>query len=163
MLDSLRHKSFPVCLPPLLVMCMALAVFSCALSGETRERRISLADGEGILQIADRYLGVPYRPGGHSPDGFDCSGFTSFVFGKAGYSLSRTADGQYDALRPVEKPQPGDLVFFRITGKRVSHVGIYAGDLKFIHAPSSGKKVEYADMRIAYWKERYAGARSVFR
>lgn len=164
MLDFLRGRVFPGCVLPLLLLTgMALAVMSCALSGETRDRRMTMYDGEGILQIADRYLGVPYRPGGHSPEGFDCSGFTSFVFSKAGYTLARTADGQYDALRPVEKPQPGDLVFFRISGKRVSHVGIYAGDLKFIHAPSSGKKVEYSDMRIAYWKERYAGARTVFR
>lgn len=127
-----------------------------------KDRRITLYDGEGIIEIADQYIGTPYKSGGNSPAGFDCSGFTSFVYQKAGYTLSRTADGQYSELNVVKKPQIGDLVFFRISGNRISHVGIYAGNLKMIHAPSSGKTVEYADMTIGYWKTRYAGSRSVF-
>lgn len=145
----------------LLVLC-ALFAGGMALAAEHTDRRITLYDGKGIIELAHQYLGTPYKPGGNTPEGFDCSGFTSFIYGRAGYKLSRTAAGQYAELRPVKKPQIGDLVFFRISGNRISHVGIYAGNLKFIHAPSSGKTVQYADMRISYWKNRYAGARSVF-
>jgi cell wall-associated NlpC family hydrolase len=125
---------------------------------------VTLHAGSAIVNIAKEYLGVPYRYGGKNPkEGFDCSGFTGFVYREAGYGeLARSADGQYDTLHPVSPPQPGDLLFFKIKGDRISHVGIYAGDLKFIHAPRTGKSVSYADLRNPYWKKRYAGARSLF-
>jgi cell wall-associated NlpC family hydrolase len=146
----------------LFVLCAILSVIIGAIAAEHKDRRITVYDGAGIVQLAEQYIGAPYRPGGNTPAGFDCSGFTSFIYGRAGYQLSRTAEGQFADLRPVRKPDIGDLVFFRIAGNRISHVGIYAGNLRFIHAPSSGKRVEYADMRSPYWKSRYAGARSVF-
>lgn len=129
---------------------------------EVADRRTTLYDGEGIIEIAKKYLGVPYKFGGQTPDGFDCSGFTGYVYKKAGYSLARDAGVQYNEMKPIKVPRVGDLVFFKIDGQKVSHVGIYVGNLTFIHAPSTGKKVSYADMRIAYWKQRYAGARTVF-
>ncbi len=128
-----------------------------------RERRVTLYDGAGILTLAEDYLGAPYRAGGTTPAGFDCSGFTSYVYSKAGYRLPRSAADQYSKLNPVRAPAIGDLVFFRIDGNRISHVGVYAGGYRFIHAPSSGKEVSYADLRVAYWKSRYAGSRSIFR
>ncbi|EHQ07153.1 C40 family peptidase [Leptonema illini] len=146
----------------LILICAILSLGVVAVAAEHKDRRITVYDGTGIVELADQYIGTPYKLGGNTPAGFDCSGFTSFVYSKAGYKLSRTADGQFAELRPIKQPEIGDLVFFRISGDRISHVGIYVGDLKFIHAPSSGKTVEYADMRIAYWKTRYAGARSVF-
>lgn len=139
-----------------------LLLGAAAIAAEHKDRRVTIYDGTGIVELADQYIGTPYKPGGNTPAGFDCSGFTSYVYSKAGHKLSRTADGQFAELRPIKQPEIGDLVFFRISGSRISHVGIYVGDLKFIHAPSSGKTVEYADMRITYWKTRYAGARSVF-
>jgi cell wall-associated NlpC family hydrolase len=78
----------------------------------------------GVLAIAARYVGTPYVYGGSSPSGFDCSGFTQYVFGQAGISLSRTTTGQQAQATPVSDPQPGDLVFF---GYPAHHVGIYAG------------------------------------
>lgn len=130
--------------------------------GRMTPRKATLATDESIVDIAKQYLGIPYKFGGQSPKtGFDCSGFTGYVYRKAGYSLPRGADDQFASLTPVRKPQPGDLVFFRINGQRVSHVGIYAGNYRFIHAPRTGKNVGYADMRISYWKKRYAGARTI--
>ncbi len=114
-----------------------------------------------VLPIAQRYLGTPYRYGGSDPRGFDCSGFVLFVFRQLGIQLPHTAAGQFSRLPPVAQPQPGDLVFFHTYGNGVSHVGIYAGNNRFIHSPRAGKTVEYTDMRIEYWRTRYRGARRV--
>lgn len=132
-------------------------------NGSELEARTRRADGRGIVQTAQKYLGTPYRFGGNSPAGFDCSGFTSYVYKKAGYRLPRATKAQYGKLNPIRAPKVGDLVFFRTSGKRISHVGIYVGEYRFIHAPSSGKTVSYADIRNSYWKPRYAGSRTVFR
>lgn len=129
-----------------------------------RERRITLYEGDEIVNIARQYLGTPYKFGGTSPSsGFDCSGLVEYVYEKAGYRLPHSAGKQYGSLTPVRVPEPGDLLFFKINGRSVSHVGIYAGNYRFIHAPRTGKKVSYADMRNSYWRKRYAGARSFFR
>ncbi|WP_338750133.1 C40 family peptidase [Janibacter alittae] len=92
----------------------------------------------GVIGIAKQYIGTPYVYGGTSPSGFDCSGFTQYVFGKAGVSLPRTTTAQQAATTPVSDPQPGDLVFF---GSPAYHMGIYLGDGMMIDAPSSGKSV----------------------
>ena len=89
-----------------------------------------------VVNIARGLLGIPYVYGGSSPSGFDCSGFTQYVFGKAGISLPRTASAQQAAATPVGSPEPGDLVFF---GSPVWHVGIYTGDGMMIDSPRSGK------------------------
>lgn len=138
-------------------------VFARAIQTGVQERRVTRYDGKGIVQLAQKYLGTPYRYGGNSPAGFDCSGFTSYVYKKAGYRLPRATTAQYGKMNPVRAPQVGDLVFFRTSGKRISHVGIYVGNYQFIHAPSSGKTVSYADIRNSYWKPRYAGSRTIFR
>jgi cell wall-associated NlpC family hydrolase len=90
----------------------------------------------GIVNIARGLLGIPYRYGGTTTAGFDCSGFTQYVFGKAGISIPRTASAQKAAATPVSDPQPGDLVFF---GSPVYHVGIYTGSGMMIDSPRSGK------------------------
>lgn len=162
-----RLRTYPGLARAALFAWLALAAGVSGVYGysQTRERRVTLYDGAGIVAAAEEHLGAPYRPGGNSPAGFDCSGFTAYVYRAAGYQLPRTASDQYRAgvLRPVRTPQPGDLLFFRLDGARISHVGIYVGDFKFIHAPSSGRKVSYADIRLDYWKKSYAGARSIFR
>lgn len=150
------------------LLCAALILAAGGLAAESvaladsNDRRATVYDGEGILELARKYLGVPYRFGGQSPEGFDCSGLTGYVYNKAGHKLPRDAGDQFRAMKPVKVPRVGDLVFFKIDGKKVSHVGIYAGNLRFLHAPSTGKTVSFADMRIDYWKTRYAGARTVF-
>jgi cell wall-associated NlpC family hydrolase len=90
----------------------------------------------GVVNIARGLLGIPYVYGGESPSGFDCSGFTQYVFGKAGVSLPRTASAQQRAAARVSSPRPGDLVFF---GSPAWHVGIYTGNGMMIDSPREGK------------------------
>jgi len=92
-----------------------------------------------VVNIARTLLGIPYVYGGSSPSGFDCSGFTQYVFGKAGISIPRTASAQQDAAARVSDPQPGDLVFF---GSPAWHVGIYTGHGMMIDSPRSGKSTQ---------------------
>ncbi len=89
-----------------------------------------------IVNIARTLLGIPYVYGGESPSGFDCSGFTQYVFGKAGISIPRTASAQQSAATRVSDPKPGDLVFF---GSPAWHVGIYTGNGMMIDSPREGK------------------------
>ena len=118
-----------------------------------------------MVLTAMNFLGVPYRRGGSSADsGFDCSGFTRYVFENSlGLLLPRRADEQarQPGLAQVlrEELKPGDLVFFDTMRRAFSHVGIYVGDGKFIHAPRSGGEVRIEDMRQAYWSKRFNGAR----
>jgi cell wall-associated NlpC family hydrolase len=111
------------------------------------------------------FLGVPYRRGGTSAeDGFDCSGFTRRVFEMSlGLVLPRRADEQAHAKGLVDvkrdELKPGDLVFFNTLKRTFSHVGIYVGEGKFIHAPRTGGEVRVEDMRFAYWAKRFTGAR----
>jgi len=111
-----------------------------------------------LTRSAMRFLGVPYVFGGTSTSGFDCSGFVQHVFALLGIGLPRTADAQYDVGRPaVGGPRPGDLVFFDTYGG-VSHVGIYLGRGKFVHA-SSSRGVTVSRLAESYWASRYVGAR----
>lgn len=99
------------------------------------------------LAVARKQLGKPYRWAGTGPNGFDCSGFTMFVYGKAGVSLPHNSGRQYNSVKqvPVDKLKPGDLVFSG--GSYIHHVGIYIGDGKMIHSPHSGRRVEIAPVR----------------
>jgi len=118
-----------------------------------------------LVMASMNFLGVRYRRGGMSAEtGFDCSGFTRYVFEHSiGLVLPRRADQQAQTagLQVVrrEELRPGDLVFFNTMRRAFSHVGIYVGDGKFIHAPSSGSKVRIEDMGQAYWTQRFNGAR----
>ena len=113
--------------------------------------------------IASQMLGKPYRFGGASPRGFDCSGLVYYSYNRAGYSVPRTSQLQYRQSLPVKLShlQEGDLLFFRIEGK-VSHVGVYLGENRFIHAPSSGKRVSIASLDNPYWRDRFTKAGRFF-
>jgi cell wall-associated NlpC family hydrolase len=115
-----------------------------------------------VIQTAMKYVGVPYVFGGSTPDGFDCSGFIRYVFGKSGVSMPRMADAQFELGQAVSKQrlQPGDLVFFTTYAPGASHVGIYLGEGKFINA-SSSRGVVVDRMDNSYWGPRYIGARRV--
>lgn len=149
-----------------------------AVSRFLQERGLLVQNGnsEGLLShVRDKaselvlasmnFLGVPYRRGGNSAEsGFDCSGFTRHIFElSVGLVLPHRADDQakLSSLVPIKKDElkPGDLVFFNTMRRTFSHVGIYVGEGKFIHAPRSGSKVRVEDMREAYWAKRFTGAR----
>ena len=125
-------------------------------------RGASTATVRRLISSSFQYVGVPYWFGGTTPRGFDCSGFTRYVFSQVGINLPRMADGQFSVGRPVstEKLRPGDLVFFETYEPGPSHVGIYIGNSQFISATSS-RGVVVADLFGYYWGERYIGARRV--
>ncbi len=139
---------------------MALLV-GCASTPEIKpvpqQRRPALIEDALSLQ------GVPYRYGKESPqEGFDCSGFVKYVYGKQGVLLPRTVKEMASTLPPVSKYdiRSGDLVFFNTSGKTYSHVGIFIQDDKFIHAPSHRTgHVLVSSMNNSYWRKRYVGAR----
>lgn len=116
-----------------------------------------------ILMNALSLTGVKYTYGGKSPEtGFDCSGFVRYVFQQAANLTlphGARAISQLGNSIPVEQLQPGDLVFFNTLHRAFSHVGIYMGDGKFIHAPSSGGGIHVVDMNESYWAKRFNGAR----
>lgn len=119
--------------------------------------------GASILAEAKKYIGTPYVFGGTSPDGFDCSGLVYYVLNGFGYPSYRTAQDQYLMGTAVKKSnlQPGDLVFFSNTyTSGISHVGIYAGGGKFLHAPKEGETVSYSSLS-GYWASHYHGARRI--
>ncbi|UOP05694.2 C40 family peptidase [Conchiformibius kuhniae] len=122
-------------------------------------------DADALLSNAMGLLGVAYRFGGTSPrTGFDCSGFMQHIFRKAfAVNLPRTSAQQAQVGAHVSRSnlQPGDMVFFRTSGRRISHVGMYVGNNRFIHAPRSGKRIEITNLGSKYWSARYATARRV--
>jgi murein DD-endopeptidase len=118
-----------------------------------------------VVSDAHAFTGTAYRPGGVDPDGFDCSGFVQFLYGRQGIPLPRTAAAQFAVGSKVPAPRiaPGDLVFFRTAGRRVSHVGVALGDGTFLHAPNVGSRVRVDRLAAPYWSRRFAGARRVAR
>jgi len=118
-----------------------------------------------MVITALHFVGVPYRRAGESAErGFDCSGFARHVFEAGlGLTLPRRADEQarMRALSKVKRAaiEPGDLLFFNTRKRTYSHVGIYVGEGRFIHAPRPGTAVRIDDMQSAYWARRYTGAR----
>jgi cell wall-associated NlpC family hydrolase len=108
--------------------------------------------------------GKPYRYGGTTPAGFDCSGLMHYTFRQAGLSIPRNSYDQYKASSPVyiNRLKPGDLLFFRtLGGTFVSHVGMYIGDNRFVHAPGNGRRVSIDNLDTEYWQKRLVGAGSL--
>ena len=108
--------------------------------------------GERAAAIALQQVGVPYRYGGSTTKGFDCSGLVQYSYAKAGKSVPRTTGQLWSSTSTVQRNQlrVGDLLFFSIDGK-MSHVGMYVGGERFVHAPSSGRTVSVADMNAPYY------------
>jgi cell wall-associated NlpC family hydrolase len=120
-----------------------------------------------LVSTARKFIGIPYRWGGESAKtGFDCSGLTMTVYKMNGLNLPRNSRAQFQAGRSVamDDLRPGDLVFFATNGgRRVTHVGIYAGDGRFIHAPRKGKTIRTASLANSYFRKYYVGARTYLR
>lgn len=126
--------------------------------------RASRPVGDRLIAVARQYIGTPYRFGGTGPGGFDCSGFTQYVFSQAGINLYRTADAQYEQGRSVDSSslRAGDLVFFSTYEVGPSHVGIYINNGRFIHSGSS-TGVIVSSLNEGYWGSRYLGATRLIR
>lgn len=128
----------------------------------SRERLVGTQVNE-IIAYAKNFLGIAYVYGGASPRGFDCSGFTKYVFSKIGINLPHQAKQQIEkgaAIQSKGELLPGDLVFFKTKGSSiVNHVGIYLGDNRFIHASSGYGAVRISPLDSGYYYHRYVGAR----
>jgi cell wall-associated NlpC family hydrolase len=116
--------------------------------------------GEALADFALRLRGSPYRYGGATIDGFDCSGLVFYAHRALGLTVPRTSRDQADDSTDVKakKLRPGDLVFFKIDSRRVNHVGIYVGDHRFVHAPGKGKPVTTNSLNDEFYAKRFFSA-----
>lgn len=149
-----------------LVAALILLLAGCATAPRsTIEAPDDGATHQRAADIALSLRGSPYRYGANGPDAFDCSGLVHYAYGRAGARVPRTTDAQFDAInrRYLDQLEPGDLVFFRTGGIRVSHVGIFIGDDEFVHAPKSGSDVHISRLDQNYWRSRIVGAGSLTR
>lgn len=127
-----------------------------AASGSTSVR-------DSLVITATGLTGIPYQSGGETPSGFDCSGFTQFVFAQHGLTLPRRTEEQYREGRAIQDGdvRPGDLVFFTTVAPGASHVGLAVTRDEFVHAPSEKGVVRIERLSERYWASRYLGARRV--
>jgi cell wall-associated NlpC family hydrolase len=136
------------------IVTTALLAAGCAGTPVKGPRPPSSDVGDRIAELALSMVGVPYRYGGAKPsDGFDCSGLVYYTYTSNGHIVPRTALAQFDAARkiPLAQAAEGDLVFFR-DQEKLSHVGIYLGDGRFVHAPSTGSSVRVANIDAPYYQ-----------
>jgi cell wall-associated NlpC family hydrolase len=143
----------------LILLAGVLALMGCASSGAKLRGGLRASD---LVEAARKQIGAPYHFGGRSPSrGFDCSGLVWYSFHTLGVDLPHGTQALFKEGKKVPKGAllPGDLVFFDIGGDGVSHVGIYSGGDRMVHAPSTGGKVREEDISIKYWLNRFAGAR----
>jgi len=132
-----------------------MALFAGLTGCATYPQNEATPTGAKLVHQAKRLLGSPYHFGGNTPDGFDCSGLVQFAYSRVGIAIPRTTRAQLAQSKPVDQAdmRPGDLVFFRLHGRKVSHVGMYVGNRMMIHAPSNHKSVTYARLDKGYWHE----------
>ena len=143
--------------PPGAVLVGALLLSACS-TAPLRPVGDATPYEQTAVAVAKEMLGVRYRYGGEDPrHGFDCSGLVYYSYRRAGLSVPRVAGEQYMHTQPVYRDalRPGDLVFFRTGRRLVSHVGIYIGRGRFIHAPSSGQRVSIDSLDEPYWRRHY--------
>lgn len=120
--------------------------------------------GARAADVAAQLIGKPYRYGGNTPAGFDCSGLVQYSYRRAGIEVPRSTGEQLKEARSIARDElrKGDLLFFDQEGKRSSHVAIYLGNDTFIHAPSSGKRVRRDRLGDPYWRKHFFGARRIY-
>jgi murein DD-endopeptidase len=147
----------------LLVVLLSVQLAACSNSVRWEESATALrsapAEGQQVARVAKSMLGVPYLWGGAKPDGFDCSGLVQYSYNSAGLQVPRTSAAQFSASRRVDlsDARAGDLVFFSFK-RKVSHVGIYLGGGRFVHAPSKGKRVEVASLTQPPYRNNFVAA-----
>lgn len=130
----------------------------------TSRSRFGRVKTDKVCSLAVNYLGTKYRYGGNTPRGFDCSGFTKYIYSKLGYRLNRRAKNQTlnGMAVPKSKLRRGDLVFFsRYINNRITHVGIYIGNNNFIHASSKRRKIKVSSLHNRYFARRFVCARRI--
>ena len=134
---------------------IGLTMMGCGTQPEIRPSATAItSSADNAAAVALRQVGVPYRYGGSTPGGFDCSGLVHYSYARAGIVVPRTTATLWQNMRPVAKEQlrRGDVLFFNIAGK-MSHVGMYIGGGRFVHAPSSGKTVSVASLNSDYYRK----------
>jgi len=137
---------------------------SVSRSGTSIDREAS-SKGQQVVEFAKKFLGTRYVYGGSTPSGFDCSGFTSYVYKQFGYTINRTAAGQASNGVAVSKAdlQAGDIVLFKNGGSGIGHAGIYIGNGQFIHAVKPGKPLGYSTLNSGYYSTNYVCARRILK
>ena len=156
-----RRPSRPIAARSLLLVALLAALAACTPYHPGLPDEPATADaGYALLQAAQSRIGAPYRYGGAGPEAFDCSGLVTYAHRRIGVAVPRTAAQQFAAATPVKRNElrPGDLVFFRLESRSVSHVGIYAGENRFVHAPQSGGNVRMASLDEDHFRRSFAGA-----
>jgi len=151
------------------IACLVISVElfqGCASSTQIPETASVRADKQvasNATVYAKEMLGKPYRYAGDTPAGFDCSGLVKYSYGRAGITMPRDTQSQrqISVLISLRNLREGDLLFFDQEGKKTSHVGIYIGDGRFIHAPSSGGKVRTDSLSAEFWKKHFVEARRI--
>jgi cell wall-associated NlpC family hydrolase len=157
-------RLFPALLAVLLLGACTSAPRYRTVPAETEGRKIVSVERAQIIEVAKSYLGTPYRSGGTSRNGVDCSGFVTAVFRQFNISLPRTSLSQSTYGESVSRSQlePADLVFFKTSRRRsVSHVGIYLGQGKFIHASTRSHRVRIDHIEDDYFRKRFVVARRI--
>lgn len=142
--------------------CQSSPRYGASVSEATTAQHPGADARSALVRVAADQIGTPYRYGGNSRRGFDCSGLVHYAHRQIGVQVPRTTHQQW---RGADVPRrrhlvPGDLLFFSLNGGKGRHVGIYEGGGVFIHAPSSGKRVSRASLDNPYWRKRMIGART---
>lgn len=140
-----------------------LALAGCGSNPPVAEHGKAAGQGERAARTALEQVGAPYRYGGNTPRGFDCSGLVQFSYSSVGLNVPRTTGQLWSAARPVDRQElrAGDLLFFSIEGK-MSHVGMYLGQQRFVHAPQSGRTVSVASLESPFYREAFIRAGRIY-
>lgn len=161
MIDRVLRKA----LAPAALLIAASTLAACASAPPASPAAAGVPDATAnrAAEVALSMIGRPYRYGGSTPAGFDCSGLVSYSYARAGVRVSRETRTLRDtsSLIRASSLRRGDLVFFHQEGKKYSHVGIYLGDGRFVHAPSSGGKVRTDRLDSDYWRRHFVEARRI--
>ena len=140
-----------------------LAMAACGSQPPVSSAGSIATPGDKAAAVALQQVGVPYRYGGNSPRGFDCSGLVQYAYGQAGVSVPRTTGQLWSSAETVDggDMRAGDLLFFSVEGK-MSHVGVYVGNRRFVHAPQSGRTVSVASLDSPFYRSALLRAGRVY-